>query len=322
MQDAVLISTLFSLIGFLSPCVAAEAGDPNQQSTINNQQSTSIVKSIEFKGNRKYKDHVLRERLGFELGDRLDPFLAEGGRVTISEVYRKIGYPFVKVSLDKERLADGHLLYIIDEGPRVRIDKIDFVGNDSFGDGTLRQVIKTKQRKLLLWPSHFTEDAIDEDLDRLRDFYYNHGFLDYHISAEKEFTIDGSGVQLVFTIDEGPVYRVGEILFVGNTRYTDEQLRERMELREEQVYLKPVARARRPDDRSTVPRAGFRGRRRRADAPLYHAGGGQPGHRGVRRHRGQAVPHRPDRGDGQRDDEGQSGPAGARRVRVHPRRPV
>jgi len=241
MQDAALIFISFSLIGFLSPCVAAEGGDPNQQSTIDNQQSTSIVKSIEFKGNRKYKDHVLRERLGFELGDRLDPFLAEGGRATISEVYRKIGYPFVKISLDKERLADGHLLYIIDEGPRVRIDKIDFVGNDSFGDGTLRQVIKTKQRKLLLWPSHFAEDAIDEDLDRLRDFYYNHGFLDYHISAEKEFTIDGSGVQLVFTIDEGPVYRVGEIRFVGNTRYTDEQLRERMELREEQVYLKPVA---------------------------------------------------------------------------------
>jgi outer membrane protein assembly factor BamA len=95
-------------------------GRGSKSSTIDNQQSTSIVKSIEFKGNRKFKDHVLRERLGFELGDRLDPFLAEGGRATISEVYRKVGYPFVNVSLDKERLAEGHLLYIIDEGPRVR----------------------------------------------------------------------------------------------------------------------------------------------------------------------------------------------------------
>jgi len=241
MQDAVRILVSFGLIGCLSPCVAADAGDSNQPSSIIHQQSTEIVKSIEFKGNRKFKDHVLRERLGFELGDRLDPFLAEGGRATIAEVYRKIGYPFVKVSLDKERMADGHLLYTIDEGPRVQIDKIDFVGNDSFNDGTLRQVIKTKQRKWLLWPSHFTEDAIDEDLDRLRDFYYNHGFLDYHILAEKEFALDGGGVHLVFTIDEGPVYHVGQIRFVGNTRYTDEQLRERIELREGQVYLKPAA---------------------------------------------------------------------------------
>ena len=42
---------------------------------------------------------MLRERLGFQLGDHLDPFLAEGGRVTITEVYRKIGYVSVQVTL-------------------------------------------------------------------------------------------------------------------------------------------------------------------------------------------------------------------------------
>ena len=47
---------------------------------------TDIIKSIEFEGNVKFKDHVLRQRLGFELGDRLDPFLAEGGRLTIAGV--------------------------------------------------------------------------------------------------------------------------------------------------------------------------------------------------------------------------------------------
>jgi outer membrane protein insertion porin family len=241
MQDAVRIFISFSLIGGLAPCIAADAGDPNQQSSTIKDQSTGIIKSIEFMGNRKFKDHVLRERLGFELGDRLDPFLAEGGRTTISEVYRKIGYPFVKVSLDKERLAEGHLLYIIDEGPRVQIDSIEFIGNDSFSDRTLREVVKTKQRKWLFWPSHYTDDAVEDDLDRLRGFYYNQGYLDYRIKAEKEFAVDGSGVQLIFTIDEGPVYHVGEIRFAGNTRYTEEQLRERIELHEGQVYLKPVA---------------------------------------------------------------------------------
>jgi len=259
MQDAIIVLFLsLAVLGGACTCVASEstpakpetapsveggavAGPPATSEAGTELGRAEIIKSIEFKGNRKFKDHVLRERLGFELGDRLDPFLAEGGRATISEVYRKVGYPFVNVSLDKERLAEGHLLYIIDEGPRVQIAKIEFVGNDSFGAGTLRQVIKTKQRKWLLWPSHYTEDAIDEDLDRLRDFYYNHGFLDYHISAEKEFSIDGRGVHLVFTIDEGPLYHVGEIRFAGNTRYTEEQLRDRIEMREGQVYLKPAA---------------------------------------------------------------------------------
>jgi outer membrane protein insertion porin family len=269
MQDAIIVViTSLAVLGGTCTCVASEsasakpqtaqaaeggasaaqppAGDtaaspPKASAPAGELSRGEIIKSIEFMGNRKYKDHVLRERLGFELGDRLDPFLAEGGRTTISEVYRKIGYPFVKVTLDKERLADGHLLYVIDEGPRVRIDSISFVGNDSFGAGTLRQVIKSKQRKWLLWPSHYTEDAVEDDLDRLRTFYYNHGFLDYHISAEKEFAANGSGVHLIFTIDEGPVYRVGRIHFSGSTRYTEEELRDRTELREGQVYLKPVA---------------------------------------------------------------------------------
>ena len=223
------------------PCIAANAGDPNHPSSIINYPSAQIIKSIEFEGNRKFKAHVLRDRLGFQLGDRLDPFLAEGGRLTISEVYRKIGYPFVEVSLDKERMAEGHLLYRIEEGPRVQIKSIDFVGNETFGAGTLRQVIKTKQQKWLLWPFYYTEDALDNDLDLLRDFYYDHGYLDYNIKAQPEFSDDRTRVTIVFVIEEGPVYHVGNISFTGNTQFTEDQLRARMELREGQVYLKPVA---------------------------------------------------------------------------------
>jgi len=245
MQDAIVVLfTSLIVIGGVCTGVALDttAAKPEAGPSPGVELSRGeIIKSIEFVGNHKFKDHVLRERLGFELGDRLDPFLAEGGRTTISEVYRKIGFPFVKVSLDKERMAEGHLLYGVEEGPRVQIDSIRFTGNDSFGAGTLREVIKTKQRKWLLWPTYYTDQRVDEDLDELRDFYYSHGFLDYHISAQKESSADGTGVHLLFTIDEGPVYHVGEIRFVGNSRYTSEQLREKMELQQGQVYLKPVA---------------------------------------------------------------------------------
>ena len=108
---------------------------------------TEIIKSIEFEGNEKFKDHVLRERLGFKLGDRLDPFLAEGGRLTIIEVYRKIGFVSVAVTLDRERMARGNLLYTIDEGPRVQIDQITFIGNEAMSSGTLKKVIKKVRRQ-------------------------------------------------------------------------------------------------------------------------------------------------------------------------------
>jgi outer membrane protein insertion porin family len=241
MQDATVILLISCLIGIASPCLAAEAADPNQQSTVDNPESKAIIKSIEFEGNKKYKDHILRERLGFQLGDRLDPFLAEGGRLTIIEVYRKVGYSSVKVSLDRDRLADGHLLYLIDEGPRVEIGNIDFVGNDSFGSGTLRQVIKIKEKKWLLWPYHFTEDAVDDDVERLQTFYYGQGYLNYKITSETELSADGETMDVTFVIEEGPVYHVAKIVFTGNTHFTEEQLREDLEVREGDVYLKAKA---------------------------------------------------------------------------------
>jgi outer membrane protein insertion porin family len=242
MQDAIAtVLVLFGLAGFMSPCIAAEAGDPNQQSTIDNRQSGSIIKSIEFEGNEKYKDHVLRERLGFELGDRLDPFLAEGGRLTIAEVYRKVGYSSVEVSLDRDQLADGHLLYRIEEGPRVQIGGIEFVGNDAFSAGTLRQVIKIKERKWLLWRYDFTDEAIERDVDRLREFYYGRGYLNYKIESQTELSADGEAMSVTFLIEEGPIYHVARITFTGNTHSTEEQLRTDLESQEGDVYLKAEA---------------------------------------------------------------------------------
>ncbi len=240
MQDAIaIVAVLFSFTGSLIPCVAARAAEPNRPSSALEEKSRGIVKSIEFEGNRHFKAHVLRERLGFQLGDRLDPFLAEGGRVTIMEAYRKVGYPSVKVTLDRERMAEGHLLYIIEEGPRVQVATIRFVGNDTFSARTLRQVIKLKQRKWLFWPTYYTEDAVKEDTDRLRDFYYNQGFLDHKITSQTEFSGDGAKVHVVFVIKEGPVYHVSEIVFTGQRLYTAEQLRAKVKVREGDVYKKP-----------------------------------------------------------------------------------
>lgn len=239
MQDAIsVLLILLSLIGFAGPCLAADAGSQDHQLSIINHQSPQIIRSIEFEGNRHFKDHVLRERLGFSLGDRLDPFLAEGGRLTIIEVYRRIGFTTVEVSLDRERLDEGHLLYRIDEGPRVQIGRIDFVGNETFGAWTLRQVITIRERRWLLWPFYFTEEAVEEDLDRLREFYYGRGYLDYRIEARTELSADGERMDVVFVIEEGPVYHIAEVVFTGNTHFTDEQLQADVELAAGDVYLK------------------------------------------------------------------------------------
>jgi outer membrane protein insertion porin family len=235
MQDTIFVLLISMVLAASGTARAAETAEAPPQ------ERGGIIKSIEFEGNHKFKDHVLRQRLGFELGDPLDPFLAEGGRLTIAEVYRKIGYAFVEVSLDRDQMSRGHLLYRINEGTRIQIESVSFVGNEAMGSGTLEKVVKLTERKWLLWPFYYTEGAVEEDLDRLREFYYDHGYLDYKITANTEFTEDKGGVRVTFVIEEGPIYRVADIVLSGNTHFTDDELRTMITLSEGQVYLKPSA---------------------------------------------------------------------------------
>ena len=192
---------------------------------------TDVIQSIEFDGNRHFKNHVLQQRIGIEVGDHLDSFLAEGGRLTLEEIHRKLGYAFVEVTLDYEKLLQGRLHYMINEGPRVQIRHIKFVGNKKMKGGTLRKVIKTEGRYWFFWPTYFKEGSIEQDVELLRDFYYSKGYLDYKIDIIPEFTANKRKVDLVFYINEGPKYHVARIMFSGNVEFVDEQLRKKLKFR-------------------------------------------------------------------------------------------
>jgi len=215
-------------------------GGSNPQINLGAKQADT-VSSIDFVGNRKYKDKVLRQRIDLKEGEYLDPILAEAGRRTIAEIYRKIGFAFVQVTLDKQKLSQGQLIYTIDEGPRVQIRKVSFSGNDAIKAGTLRKLIKTKQEKWFYWPFYYTKEMVAEDIERLENLYYERGFLDYSITAKTEFTDDKSKVRVTFIIDEGPIYRVGKIIFAGNQYFDQQTLRATLQLEPEQVYIKRKA---------------------------------------------------------------------------------
>lgn len=236
----VLFALVYAFAGFRHTGVGlAVAGAATaKQEAVGNR---NIVKSIEFIGNRQYKDKTLRQRLDFEKGDYLDLFVAEAGRRTIAEVYRTIGYAFVRVTVDSEKLSEGNVVYTIEEGARVKIGSVGFRGNKAIKTGTLKKVIKTKEKKWFHWPHYYTKEQIAKDVERLEDFYYERGFLDYSITAKTKLTDDNSEVGVTYLIDEGPAYRIKEILFTDNKHFTDKTLRAELELEPGQVYRKREA---------------------------------------------------------------------------------
>jgi outer membrane protein insertion porin family len=223
----ILLAALMSTV--LSSAVVCGAGESSET-------GGNIIESIEFKGNKKYKDKTLLKKLDFEKGGHLDIILAESGARSIAEYYRSKGYLNVDVTLDREKLAEGKVLYIIAEGARLRIQSVSFRGNKEIKTGDLRNAIKTKTRSWVFWPTYYSEEKVAGDVEKLQNVYWGRGYLDHYIEVEGQ-------THITFVIEEGPLYRVRNILLTGNTHFDNATLLADLKLESGQPYYKRQAEA-------------------------------------------------------------------------------
>lgn len=194
-----------------------------------------VIKSIEFENNRKYKDKTLRKKLDFEVGDYIDPILAESGIRVIAEFYRKKGFPYIEVTLNRKKLPEGKVIYTVFEGLRMRIKSVKFKGNQAIKTSDLKNAVKTKTRSWLLWPAYYTEEKIAADVEKLRSLYYERGFLNHRIAVQGQ-------THITFIIEEGPLYKVRNFTLKGNTHFDNETLLADLTLETGQTYYQHKAR--------------------------------------------------------------------------------
>ena len=146
----------------------------------------NVLRSIDFVGNYAIKDKTLEKKVGFEIGDYLDPVLAETGRGIISDLYRKKGFPHTTILINTAKMEEGELIYIIDEGPRVRIRSVKFQGNAGIKTSSLKKAVKTSTRRWVIRPAYYTEEMVIGDVERLQRIYYRRGYLNSNVRATGE----------------------------------------------------------------------------------------------------------------------------------------
>ncbi|WP_051332189.1 outer membrane protein assembly factor BamA [Cucumibacter marinus] len=175
-----------------------------------------IVASVLFDGNRKINDGKLANLVDLsESGVYTDAGLERGVRAIRAE-YDKIGIP-ATVRSEVQTLTNQRVrvTFHIVEGDRIGVAAINFTGNQSISDWTLRSVIKTRQSHLLSFL--FRDDVYDEakiaaDKELIRQFYVDHGFPDAIVqSAVVEFDEQRGAYYVNFDIQEGERYEFGDI---------------------------------------------------------------------------------------------------------------
>lgn len=191
------------------------------------------VLDVKFEGLKAYKERRLRREIKTTANGSLDERQVKDDSEKLYEFYQKNGYNQAQVSytIDRNRSTGfGTVTFKVREGAKVRISDIKFVGNDNVKARKLRKEMETSKWHPFSWLTgggRFKDDEFDEDLEKLRDYYREQGFLDIDI-AEDKITFDyPSPSRLVITIrvDEGRQYRIGDITFAGNTIFQTNLLR-------------------------------------------------------------------------------------------------
>ncbi|HIJ66840.1 MAG TPA: outer membrane protein assembly factor BamA [Planctomycetes bacterium] len=201
----------------------------------------NLVRLLAFKGNNRINSGKLAKELAFKQGDYLDLFLIRDGVARMVELYHKGGYAFVEISLDESGLSQGRVVYEIKEGPRVKVRRVEFEGNESIRSKELAKAVKTRTRKYLFWPVYYEEGVISEDVAKLQDVYQKRGFLDARIEVDSGFSEDNKVAYVRFSIEEGPVYTIERIIITGNEFFDSRTLTEGMRLQVGGFYSKQKA---------------------------------------------------------------------------------
>jgi outer membrane protein insertion porin family len=161
----------------------------------------------------------------------------------ILEIYRAAGRYDIRVDPKIIELPNNRvdLVFEITEGPKTTVKRINFVGNNAFSDRRLSDVIKTSQTGILSFLKNndlYDRDRIEADRELLRRFYLKNGYADIRIvSSVAEYDPDRRGFVITYNIEEGELYRFGNIDIVSNVRdVAPDALRARLRMRGGAVY--------------------------------------------------------------------------------------
>ena len=199
----------------------------------------------EFKinGVKKSKTQNIIEETDIKKGKKLSESFLTNTKNYIKNKYKKDGFFDAKVSINtiKDTVDNNtyKMVVNIDKGPRIKIKTISFDGNEIYSINTLKRKLKnTKQkRSIRFWKkSKYIIKDFKDDKENVIDFYKEKGYRDARIISDSLIRNNDNTISLNINIEEGKKYYFGDIKFIGNTVYFDNQLKQILGIQKGDAY--------------------------------------------------------------------------------------
>ncbi len=218
---------------------------------------------INYYGLKKSETEAIAEKVAMMKGSQVTPYLISRSEKYIKDYFVQKGYYNTEVQVvQKDDTTQVNHVYLdidVDKKEKVKVNSLEFIGNEVLSDNKLNGTMKkTNQKGKLLnffRTKKFINETYQEDLTALVDKYNEKGYRDMIIEYDSISKNDDNTVDVKIKVDEGQKYYFGDITWLGNTIYPSDYLSALLRINKGDVYNQKRLDERIRDDEDAVSNA-------------------------------------------------------------------
>jgi len=198
---------------------------------------------LEIRGIQNTRVKDLEEKLDLKRGTQVTKNVINRSTNIIRKYFVEKGFYYVDINVTQKNDTNYQntviLIFDIDKKQKVKISEIDFEGNSVFLDDKLKKIMKdTKQKRWygMFKPSKFVPEKYEEDKKLLISKLNEKGYRDAKIIGDTLIPLEDGTLKLIIKIDEGNQYFFRDIKWVGNKKFTSEQLSRLLRIKRGDIY--------------------------------------------------------------------------------------
>ncbi|MBI2458654.1 MAG: outer membrane protein assembly factor BamA [candidate division NC10 bacterium] len=221
------IKALYGLGYFEDIVVQADIFEGGLKLTFVLQEKPSI-QSIRIVGNRKLAADKIKAKIDLVEGAIIPPGALSKNAEKIRLFYEEEGYYQAQVEGREDRISPQEVAVTFNlvEGDKFDVGEIRIVGNRYLKEKDIKGRLQTSELYLFFFGGTLKREELRRDLDRIRAYYLDNGFLDIAVE-EPEIQLDArrKRLRILIRVEEGSQYRIGDLSIKGNNLLPEAEVR-------------------------------------------------------------------------------------------------
>ncbi|MGD1997571.1 MAG: outer membrane protein assembly factor BamA [Candidatus Dependentiae bacterium] len=217
-KSCTAINKMYALGGFRQVVIEKENGEDDTVDLFITVTEKPRLTGITYEGNSGLTIHKLDETIGSATLHTIDESHAHLLAKRLKKEYRENDYHHAVITpelrYDQDNADRATLHFVIDEKQKSKIRTIRFVGNETVPGRALRGHMISSENWLMGFLSGagtYNPDMVEADKQYLAMYYYDRGHLTAQVTDAKATFHEDGNIDLIYTINEGPVYTIKEI---------------------------------------------------------------------------------------------------------------